>query len=95
MGEQGGLILAMLAVMIVFFILPQMRRQKKEKNFIESLKKGDKVMTKSGMYGKIAELSAKDNSCVIETGAGKIKFDRSAISPDMTMKLNQPVAEKK
>ena len=40
------------------------------------------------MHGKIAELNDKDNSCVIETQAGKIKFDRSAISMDMSQKLN-------
>ena len=95
MDNQFLPIVAMLAVMIIFFILPQMRKQKKEKNFISSLKKGDKVMMKSGLYGKIAELNDKDNSCVIETGAGKIKFDRSAISSEMTMKLNQPAVAKK
>lgn len=50
---------------------------------------------KSGMYGKIAELSEKDSTCVIETGAGKIRFDRSAISSEMTMKLHKPVDKKK
>jgi preprotein translocase subunit YajC len=40
------------------------------------------------MHGKVAELNDKDNSCVIETLAGKIKFDRSAISMEMSQKLN-------
>ena len=43
---------------------------------------------------KVAELNDKDNSCVIETSAGKIKFDRSAISMEMSSKLNAPVAKK-
>ena len=47
-------------------------------------------MTKSGMYGKVFELNDKDNTCVIETQAGKIKFDRAAISMDMSQKLNKP-----
>ena len=56
--------------------------------------RGDKIITKSGMHGKVAELNDKDSSCVIETSAGKIKFDRSAISMEMSSKLNAPVAKK-
>ena len=78
----------MLLVLYFFMIAPQMKRAKKEKKFAAELKKGNKVITKSGMHGKIAELNDKDNSCVIETKAGKIKFDRSAISMDMSQKLN-------
>lgn len=78
-----------------FMIRPQMKRQKDEKKFSVDLKKGDKIITKSGMYGKMLDLSEKDNSCVIETMAGKIKFDRSAISMEMSKKLNAPPAEKK
>tara|TARA_B100000497_G_scaffold68316_1_gene77002 strand:- start:428 stop:715 length:288 start_codon:yes stop_codon:yes gene_type:complete len=78
-------------VVFYFFMLrPQMNRAKKEKKFAAELKKGNKVITKSGMHGKIAELNDKDNSCVIETLAGKIKFDRSAISMEMSQKLNSP-----
>ena len=78
-------------IVFYFFMLrPQMNRAKKEKKFAAELKKGNKVITKSGMHGKIAELNDKDNSCVIETLAGKIKFDRSAISMEMSQKLNSP-----
>ena len=76
-------------VVFYFFMLrPQMNRAKKEKKFAAELKKGNKVITKSGMHVKIAELNDKDNSCVIETLAGKIKFDRSALSMEMSQKLN-------
>jgi len=78
----------MIVIIYFFMIAPQMKRAKKEKQFAASLKKGDRVITKSGMHGKVAELNDKDVSCVIETQAGKIKFDRSAISMEMTQKLN-------
>ena len=97
MGEGIGSFLpfiAMFAVVYFFMIAPQMKRAKKEKVFAAALKRGDKVITKSGMHGKVAELNDKDNSCVIETYAGKIKFDRSAISMEMSSKLNLPVAKK-
>ena len=83
----------MLLILLVFYffiIAPQVKRSKKEKQFAAALKKGDRVITKSGMHGKIAALNDKDNSCVIETLAGKIKFERSALSIELTQKLNAP-----
>lgn len=77
-------------VFFVFIILPQRKRQKAEKNFATGLKKGDKVVTKSGMHGKIVDLNDTDFSCVIETMAGKIKFDKSAISMELSQKVNAP-----
>ena len=86
--------LILIAVIFYFFILsPQLKRSRKEKNFLASMAKGDRVITKSGMHGKIAALNDKDNSCVIETQAGKIKFERSAISIELSEKLNS--SEKK
>ena len=71
-----------------------MKRQKDEKRFGAELKKGDRVITKSGLHGKIMELSDKDSSCILETMAGKLKFDRSAISMEMSKKLNTPAVQK-
>lgn len=86
--------LLLFTVFIVFFIvLPQRKKQKQEKEFDKALKKGDKVITKSGLHGKVLELH--DTTCVLETGAGKMKFERSAISIEMSSKLNTPVIEKK
>ncbi|GJQ06428.1 hypothetical protein CAPN010_05860 [Capnocytophaga cynodegmi] len=70
-----------------------MKRQKQERNFVQEMKKGDNVVTKSGMHGRIVELT--NDSCVIETLAGKIKFERSAISMEMSRKLNAPKEVKK
>ncbi len=88
-GFSGQLpfLLLMLVVFFFFIILPQQRRQKKEKNFMLGLKKGDRIVTKSGMHGKVVELNDKDNTCVVETLAGKIKMERSAISLELSAKL--------
>lgn len=97
MEALGGQLPFMILIFVVFYFLmirPQMSRAKKEKKFAAELKKGDKVITKSGMHGKVVELSDKDTSCVIETGAGKIKFEKSAISMEMSSKLNAPPAKK-
>ncbi|MGB5508165.1 preprotein translocase subunit YajC, partial [Robiginitalea sp.] len=92
MGDLGQFLplILIFAVAYFFMIRPQMKRQKDEKKFAEALKKGDKIITKSGLYGKVVELNDKDFSCVIETMAGRLKFDRSAISMELSNKLNTP-----
>lgn len=86
---QGFLpLIAIIAVFYFLIIAPQMRRAKQEKKFANELKRGDKVVTKSGMHGKVIDINDKDGSCIIETMAGKIKFERSAISMEMSKKLN-------
>jgi len=92
---QFAPIILMFVVVYFFMIRPQMKRAKQEKNFAAELKKGDRVITKSGMHGKIVDFSDKNNSVIIETGAGKITFDRSSISMEMSKKMNEPVIEKK
>jgi preprotein translocase subunit YajC len=66
-GLSGQLpfLLLMLVVFFFFIILPQQRRQKKEKNFMNSIKKGDRIITKSGVHAKIMELNDKDNTCIV------------------------------
>ena len=87
--QAGGgnflFIIIMFVIMFVFMIFPSMRRQKQEKKFYNALKKGDKVIMKSGLHGTIAELN--DTSIVIETLSGKLKFERSAVSLDYTKKI--------
>ena len=54
---------------------------------MNALKKGDRIITKSGLHGKVLEVNDKDNTCVIETLAGKLKLERSAISLELSAKL--------
>ena len=80
--------LAMFLVIYLFMIRPQMKRQKNEKKFQSEIARGAKVITTSGIHGKIVEINENDSTVVIETSAGKIKFERSAISMEMSKKLN-------
>lgn len=77
----------MIAIFYFLLIRPQQQRAKKEKAFESALKVGDKVVTKSGIHGKVAEMA--DTTVVIETMAGKIKMERSAISMEMSAKQNE------
>jgi preprotein translocase subunit YajC len=86
--------LLMFVVIYLFMIRPQMKKAKNEKKFQSEIARGSKVITSSGIHGKIVDIVDSDNTVIIETAAGKIKFERSAISMDLTKKLQAP-AEKK
>ena len=45
----------------------------------------DKIVTKSGLHGKVAELA--ETTVIIETMSGKLKMERSAISMEMSAAL--------
>ena len=98
-GAGGiGQFLPFIAIIVVFYffmILPQSRRRKKEKQFREELKKGTRVVTSSGIHGKLVEMNDTEGTVTIETGAGKIKFEREAISVELSKKYNKPAAVKK
>jgi preprotein translocase subunit YajC len=97
---SGGIqtFLPFIAIIVVFYffmILPQSRRRKKEKKFREELKKGTKIVTSSGIHGKLVDMNETEGTVTIETGAGKIKFEREAISVELSKKYNKPPAVKK
>ncbi len=96
MGDIGQFLPMILIFVVAYFFMirPQMKRQKDEKKFSAELKRGDRVITKSGLHGKIVDLNNENSSCVLETMAGKLKFDRSAISMEMSKKLATPVEKK-
>ena len=77
----------MFVVIYFFMIRPQQKKIKQEKEFESSLKVGDKIITKSGLHGKVAELA--ETTVVIETMSGKLKMERSAISLELTAALNK------
>jgi preprotein translocase subunit YajC len=74
--------LLMFVVIYFFMIRPQQKKAKNEKEFESTLKVGDKIITKSGLHGKVSELA--DTTVVIETMSGKLKMERSAISMEMS-----------
>ena len=84
---QAPFLLMMLVVFFFFIILPQQRRQKKEKKFLNNLKRGDRIITKSGVHARITEFDSKSNTCIVETMAGKLKIEKSAISLELSSNI--------
>jgi preprotein translocase subunit YajC len=72
------MMVAVVAVVYLFMIRPQTKRQKEEKKFRESLSKGDKIVTIGGVHGKI--LSLDDKTVLLEVDEGvKLRYERAAI----------------
>ncbi len=71
-----------LAIMYFLMIRPQAKRQKEKQLMLESLKKGDKVVTIGGIYGTIAGFKDKDKKTLllqIDTNT-KISINRTSVS---------------
>ena len=76
------MLVAFIAVMYFLMIRPQQKRQKQEKKFIDELQKGQWVVTIGGVHGRLVEING--NTVIIDTKAGQITFERSAISRELT-----------
>ena len=91
--EQISGFLPMLLIIVVFYffmIRPQMKKAKDHKKYVEEIKKGDKVITTSGIHGRIIDLN--ETTFLIEVEGGtKIRFEKSAISLESSKALNAKV----
>lgn len=96
-GSMSTIIMMGLMILVfwLFMIRPQAKKAKKQKEFINNLQKGDKIVTIAGIHGKVNKLN-DDNTLELETSPGSyIKIERSAISMEWTANINKPVAEVK
>ena len=86
------IMMGLIALVFYFFMIrPQVKKQKDQKNFVNDLKKGDRIITTSGMHGKITDVT--DTYFVIEGESGhKSRYEKSAISLDASKALNTPPA---
>ncbi|WP_018620031.1 preprotein translocase subunit YajC [Spirosoma luteum] len=80
-----------IGIFYFFMIRPQQKKQKDQKGFVDSLKKGDNVVTIGGMHGRIASVDA--TTVVLEVDRGvKMTFEKTSISREATIK---PAEEEK
>lgn len=85
----------MIAVFYFFMIRPQAKKAKQQKQFINNLQKGDKIVTIAGIHGTVNKVN-DDNTLMLEVSPGSyIKIERSAISMEWTTNINKPAADVK
>jgi len=95
-GSSSTLILMGLMILVfwLFMIRPQAKKAKQQKNFINNLKKGDKVVTIAGIHGTINKVD--DSTIMLETSPGSyIKIEKSAISLEWSANLNKTADDTK
>ena len=84
---------AMILVFWLFFIRPQAKKQKQQKQFIDNLQKGDKVVTIAGIHGTVNKVN-EDGTINLEITPGlSIKMEKSSISMEYTTQINKPATE--
>ena len=83
-GMSMWIMLALIFVVMWFFMIrPQRKQQKEMENFRNSLKNGDKVVTIGGIYGTVCEV--KDAYVLVEIDKDvKIRVSKQAIVKDFT-----------
>ena len=80
-GFFGPQLVMLIAIFVLFYFLlirPQSKRAKEHKQMVESLSKGDEVVSNGGMLGRIADMD--ENFITLEIADGvKVKIQRQAV----------------
>jgi len=81
-GGGFNLFVPLIFFLIIFYFIlirPQSQRQKQQKQLINALKTGDRVVTNSGIHGLIANV--KDSTVIVKVADNvKIEMEKSAIA---------------
>lgn len=77
---QLGFFALLFVMMYLLLIRPQRKKQKEHEQLLKDLKKGDKVVTSSGMFGIIFAIDDERNVVVLKMGEVKLEFLKSSIA---------------
>ena len=96
-GSSSTLIILgmMILVFWLFMIRPQAKKAKEQKQFINNLQKGDKIVTIAGIHGTVNKVN-EDVTLSLEVSPGSyIKIEKSAMSMEWTANVNKVTSEDK
>lgn len=91
-GSTGMLIMmvAIFAIMWLFMIRPQQKRQKEIRKFQNSLQEGTKVITGGGMYGTVKRIDMAANTVDIEIARGVVvTVDKNYVFADANSQMQK------
>ncbi|HRP89399.1 MAG TPA: preprotein translocase subunit YajC [Edaphocola sp.] len=90
-GGSAGLfiMIGMIVVMYFFMIRPQQKKAKEQRAFADSLGTGEKIVTTSGIHGRITRTN-DDGTLALEIDRNTtITVERQAVSMEMTQAYNK------
>jgi preprotein translocase subunit YajC len=76
-------LLLIIVVFYLFFIRPQLKKQKEARKYREALKKGDRIVTIGGIHGRISEVQEKTFTIEIAPEV-RVRIEKSAVAQDGT-----------
>lgn len=86
-GDAGqnpiiNLIPFVLIIIVFYFFLirPQQQKQKEREQTLDTLKKGDRVVTIGGLHGRVFSIDADRKTVTVQANDVKLTFDRTAIA---------------
>ncbi len=90
MADLTGMLFPLLILLVFYFFMirPQAKKQKAQQRFVQNLKKGDEVVTQSGIIGRISKI--EDGIVTLQVGQKDfLRVLRGTISKEMTDLLAQ------
>lgn len=91
-GGTGMLIMmvAIFAIMWLFMIRPQQKKQKEIRKFQNSLQEGTKVVTGGGMYGTVKRIDLAANTVDVEVARGVVvTIDKNYVFADANSQVQK------
>ncbi len=86
-GDGGNAFLSFLPLILIIVIMyllilrPQAKKQKERQKMLDTVKKGDEIVTVGGIHGKVVGLKNEDKTLVVKVDDSvKLDIDRSAVS---------------
>ena len=87
-GGSGGDMFASFIPLILIFVIfyfflirPQQKKAKEHKQLVEALRRGDQVLTQSGIFGKVTKVKEGEEEIEIEIAKDvKVRLLRSAVA---------------
>lgn len=85
-GMSTIIMMGLMFVVFYFFLIrPQSKKAKEQANFIDTLKSGDKIVTGSGIHGKIVAVNDEDKTFMIQVdGSTRLKIEKSAVNAELS-----------
>ncbi len=100
-GESPNLFVQLVPLLLIFVVFyfflirPQQKKQKEREKVLESLRRGDKVVTIGGMHGTVAGIDSEKKTVLVQVADNlKIKFDRSAIATTEKQEAGEKLTSK-